>query len=117
MSENEITKDFDIRPSSIALWISILSGPVAFAINLESRYALVQWACFNHRTWSLHVISATTLVASIGGALLGWAMLGRLARDAERERFMAMSGFILGAIFALTTLANWIPQFFLTPCD
>lgn len=117
MSDAEITRDMDIRPSSVLLWISILAGPVSFAIAFQSRFALVQWACFNHRGYVLHVITLTAFLACAGGALLGWVGFARLDPAYHRARFMAMSGFILSAIFALTTLANAIPHLFLSPCD
>jgi hypothetical protein len=117
MTDAEITRDIEIRPSSYLLWISIFAGPVSFAINMQSRFALIQWACFGHREWVLHVITLTAFLAEIGGAVLGWIAFVRLDDRFDRARFMAMSGFILSAIFALTTLALAIPHLFLRPCD
>jgi anaerobic C4-dicarboxylate transporter len=106
-----------IRPSSIVVWISILAGPVCWAICLESRYALVQWTCVHHCGWVLNVIGGTAFVACIAAALLGWAAFKRFDRDAHRERFMAISGLILSSSFALVVTANTIPTFFLSPCS
>ena len=107
----------DIRPSSTLLWITILAGPVAFVVNFQSRYALVQWACGNHRDWVLWLIAATALIATIGSAWLAWTAFTRLGERFERARFMAISGFILSAIFALSIVANELPHFFLGSCD
>jgi hypothetical protein len=117
LKDAELTKDIDIRPSSILLWISILAGPVSFIIDFQSRYALVQWACGNHRDWVLVLIAVTSLIAAIGGAFLGWSAFTRLDATLERARFLAISGFILSSIFALTIIANEIPHIFLRSCD
>lgn len=113
----EMTREIVIRPSSVLLWISILTGPTAFAIAFQSRYALVQWACGNHKDWVLHVIALTALIACVGSAAIAWAAFVRLDQPLQRARFMAISGFIISGIFALALIANWIPQFFFHPCD
>jgi predicted membrane protein len=117
MSANELTKEIEIRPSSVVLWISIMAGPIAWAIDLESRFALVQWACFNHRAWVLDVISTTSFVGAVAGALLGWLAFRRLDPAFHRARFMAICGFVLGCAFALSILASAIPHLYLSPCD
>lgn len=117
MRDAEITKEFDIRPSSTLLWISIFAGPVAFAVDMQSRFALVQWSCFNHREWVLHVITITAFIAAAAGAALAWIAFSRLDRNLHRARFMAMSGFILSASFAFSIAANAVPHLFMSPCN
>lgn len=117
MTDAEITREFAIRPSSTLLWISIWAGPVAFAVDMQSRFALVQWSCFNHREWVLHVITITAFVAAAAGAALAWVAFSRLDRNLQRARFMAMSGFILSVSFAVSIVANAIPHLFLSPCN
>lgn len=117
MNDSEITREMEIRPSSTLLWIAVLASPLAFAIQFESRFALVQWACFNHRGWVLVVISITSLVASAAAAVLGWVSFVRLDPVVQRARFMALSAMILGAAFSLAIVANAIPHLFLGVCD
>ena len=117
MKDAEITKEFEIRPSSTLLWISIFAGPFSFAVDMQSRFALVQWSCFHHAEWVLHLITITAFIAAAAGAALAWIAFGRLDRDLQRARFMAMSGFILSGFFALSILANAIPHLFLRPCN
>ena len=116
---SEITKDIDIRPSSIALWSAILSGPVAFAVTLQLRYALVQWACMNHSSWVLVAIAAALLLLPIGGAIVCWRFSPAPDDDriGGRVYFMAIGGFILNCAFILAIIANAIPDFFLRACD
>ena len=130
-----MSHEIAIRPSSTLLWISIIAGPVSFAVDMQSRFALVQWACFNHREWVLTVITLTALIAAAGAATLGWVAFTRLGgrelvtgtpveglpeagpTAMHRARFMALCGFILGTIFALSIIANGIPHLFLRACD
>jgi hypothetical protein len=120
-----MSEEIVIRPSSTLLWITILAGPVAFVVDMQSRFALVQWACFHHREWVLSVISVTAFVAALSAAVLAWVTFTRLHHhDAlkhvaplQRARFMAISGFILAAIFALSIVANGVPHLFLRACD
>lgn len=103
------------RPSSLALWSGILCGPIAFAINLQLRYALVPWACARGSRWVVTLIAVPLLVVCIAGAFLSWT--GLRIHPEGRARFMAYGGLMLSAIFAITILASMIPDFFLSPCD
>ena len=113
----EFTREVFIRPSSVLLWITIFTGPAAFAISMQSRYALVYWACGNKRAWVLLLIAITAVVAGICSTVVAWSAYSRLDYPLQRARFMAMSGFILSGIFTLAMIANTIPQFFFHPCD
>ena len=117
--EGEITKDIDIRGSSIALWSAILAGPVAYGVAHELRFALVQWACMNHASWVLLAIAAALLIIPIAGAIVCWRFSPAPEEDrvGGRVYFMAMSGFILNCAFGLAIVANAIPHFFLLACD
>ena len=112
-----MNKAIAIRPSSTLLWITILAGPVAFIVDFQSRYALVEWACENHRDWVLRLIAVTALVAALASTWLAWTAFTRLHDEFGRARFMAMSGFILSAVFAMTIIANELPHFFIGSCD
>ncbi len=120
MMESETSKDIRVRPSSFALWCGILAGPIAWAINLQLRYALVPWACSNGSRWTLTVISIPLLILSLVGGFLSWQ--GWVLGDDEtlvpkRVRFMALGGLMLSAVFALAIVASVIPDFFLSPCN
>lgn len=109
-----------IRSSSVSLWSGILAGPVAWAINLQLRYALVHWACEHGSRWVLVWIALPLFLVCVAGAFL--ARTGLAIGDSEtdypmRVRFMAYGGLMLSAIFAITILASVIPDFYLSPCD
>jgi hypothetical protein len=113
-------KDIDVRPSSTALWWGILSGPISFAIDLQLRYALVPYACAHGFRWMLVAIAVPLLLVCIVSAFLswrGWVEGNDDDSTPSRIRFMAISGVVLSAAFALTIIANAIPSFFISPCD
>lgn len=110
----EITKDLDIRSSSVALWLALLLPPAAWAADLQLRYALIQWACANNRGWLLTLVSAPLLLLAVVCATIGWRYAGD---DQPRVRFMALGAVALGFAFSLAIIAATIPDFFLRPCD
>lgn len=104
----------DVRPSSVALWTGIVAGPIAWAIALQAKYALVQYTCRNQAQWILWAITIGALLITAFGALCsrrGWI------DDTPRVRFMAIGGLLIGAAFALSIVAMAIPDLFLRPCD
>ena len=116
----EITRDIEVRPSSVALWSGIMAGPVAWAVDLELRYALLPWACRSGFRWVLTAISVPLLLLCAAGFFLAWR--GWAAGEDEsvrpmRVRFMAVGGMLLSAAFFLTIVAGTIPDFFFRPCD
>jgi hypothetical protein len=118
MSEREIAKDIRVRSSSVGLWSGVLAGPIAFAIDLQLRYALVPWACERGRTWLLTTISIPLFLVSATGALLCRSGL-KASGDppSQRARFMFLGGLMLSAGCAIAIIAMTIPDFFLRPCE
>jgi hypothetical protein len=106
-----------VRSSSVTLWSGILAGPIAWAVDLQLRYALVPWACARGRMGTLTLISAVLLLVALTGAALSWLGLRSRDGDAIRIRFMALSGLALSLTFAVTIIAMTIPDFFLRPCE
>lgn len=104
-----------IRSSSLSLWSGILAGPIAFAINLQLRYALVDWACEHGSRSVLLWIAVPLILVCVAGAFLSWTGLN--VHPDGRVRFMAYGGLMLSVIFAITILASMIPDLFLSPCD
>ena len=57
MMREEITRDIDVRPSSVALWFGALGGPVAWLVDLQIRYAIVAYACQHHAGWIMWLVT------------------------------------------------------------
>jgi hypothetical protein len=109
----------------VLLWTSMLSGPVAFAINLQVGYALVKWACSREQEFLLPLVAILALALTVWGAWLGWTCLVKV-RDAANEQgghiidrsyFMAIVAIGLNALLALWVLTTMFPQAVLSPCE
>jgi len=111
----ETTKDFDVRPSSVALWTGILAGPVAWAIVFELKYALIDYACRNHAHWLFWIFVAGGLLICAYGAFSGWR--GKAADASPRAQFMGIAGIALSIAFAVFIIAMSIPDLYLRPCE
>lgn len=106
------------------LWLTILSGPAVWFINMEASFALAPWVC----QWQSSLVPALT--ASIALAIV--AASGLLARyewqrlevptgdpqPAEpRPRAMALGGMLLSGLFFIVILAQTIPTIELGLCQ
>jgi hypothetical protein len=107
------------------LWIGVLGSALIWAIQLQTSYAMVPWACSSGHRWMLPVVSVVFLVASAAPGLIAFSIwrktsvAGRTERESRgdgRRRFMAMLGMMDSAIFFLLILAQGVPVFFIHPC-
>ena len=124
----------DVRPeapprehppvSDLALWTSVLSGPLVFLLNLEVSYVMVDWACDTGSEWALHLVHLVSLAAVVAGTLLGaalWRRVGRSWPDPggtsdSRSRLLAALGTLGGVTFAVSIVAQWITVMVLGAC-
>jgi hypothetical protein len=110
--------------SPLALWTGILAGPVAWAMDLTTSYALVKWTCSSQRATALQAIALAALAMVAGGAVLAFGALQRTTGatladgddSRQRARFMAILGLASCALFALTIVAGAIPWWVLDAC-
>jgi len=86
----------------------IFAGPVAWAIDLELRFALVTYVCANHAAWIMWLITLLALGAALAGVLLSWRV---------PQRFLSLTGMLTSGMFALAIIAMSIPDIFLRACD
>jgi hypothetical protein len=112
--------------SPLPLWTGILYGPIAWALDLASSYALVNPACRAHSVEMLSLVPLVCLALVVGGGTLSWTALRRsTAQDVtldgghprQRARFMALLGLSACALFALQILAGAIPTSVINACQ
>jgi len=102
-----------VRSSSVALWNGILTGPIAFAVVFELKYALVDYVCRNHAHWLYWIFVLGGLALCAFGAFTAWSGLD----PSPRARFMGLSGILLSISFAIFIVALAIPDLYLRPCE
>src|SRR4051812_27598367 len=102
------------------LWLGVLAGPVAWLIQFQLRYSLVQWVCRTHQTFVLHLVSLIFLgciVAACGWSWRVWQQLGRdWPSDAEsgpemRNLFLAVLSVVSNLLFSLLVIAQGLSTF------
>lgn len=109
--------------SARALWAAALAGPVAFLVNHQLLYLLVDWTCLGGHRWVMHLTALFFAAVAAAGGLLArrnWARAGREWPTTEggpewRSRFLAAFGLLMSAGFFFI-LAQWFPLWVLDSC-
>jgi hypothetical protein len=126
MPEREIDKrEPPVERRDVLLWLSILAGPLAWALHQQVSYMLTPTACVEGRKWMLHLAFVACLLLAAGGALLAWRIWKDLPggstekgeEKASRSRFLALSGAVMSASFILVIVAAEVPNLVLGVCD
>lgn len=109
-----------------AQWVGLLSGPLAWLLQLQTAYTLVSWACAHDvHAMSLHIVTAAALLLTAGGGFIAWRCLQRAGKEpsggegraVSRSRFMAVLGLSTSAMFFLVILVQGSASFILHPCQ
>lgn len=109
----------------VALWTSVLGGPIVWLSSFEARFAWVPWTCTFQTKFALHLIALAALLLCAACAFLGWRewkSMGEGGPDSAggalpRSRFMAIGGMILSLGCAMIVVAQTIPEFVLGACQ
>ena len=111
--------------SPSVLWAGILAGPLAWAVDLTTSYAMVKPACRSGLDAVLHGIPIGCLAIVLGGGVLSWLAFQQTRADEpsdgghprNRARFMAILGLASCALFALQIVAGAIPGWVIDACQ
>jgi hypothetical protein len=94
----------------LAAWSGLAAGPFGWALSTQANYAWVTLRCQSGGVAAVWVALASALLAVLG-ALVSWRSLRHvetapalLPRKPRTERFIAMLGVGLGALFTLVIL-------------
>jgi hypothetical protein len=106
----------DARVGKRREWLSLLTGPVAWSVQLVLVYALSSWTCDGDTLAPLHVASAFCLAAAATGGVFSWKWwrsLGGWPSDhdeaaAGASRTMLVLGVMTGTLFSVVIVAQWL---------
>ena len=113
------------RQGIVWLWFSILAPPLAFLLNLQLSYMLVQPVCVTAHHIILHLVPAGALLLAASGGVSAWWNWQRTGQAGSskaegvlpRSRFMADVGLLTSGLFLVVIVAQWLPNFILSPCQ
>jgi hypothetical protein len=108
-------------------WPALLVAPSLALTNLSVTYALVTPSCARQSMLAPNLVSALFLLACAWmswGAWRNWragkAAQGPDAGDTDaaldRRPFLALVATMVGTLSCLVVLAQWFPQWVLSPC-
>lgn len=108
-----------------AEWLGLLAGPIAWALNLQTNYILVQSATATGNVLPLYFTNLFFFAIAVSGGILSWRIAGRLKhessdappKDLNRQRFLVHLGMLSSALFALIIVAQTIPVSMLNPAQ
>jgi hypothetical protein len=108
----------------LLLWLSVVSGPAAWALNQLIGYALVKPLCAADAGVTLSALGAGAFAITVGGAWIAWRCLRRL-KDADsmaatregRSQLLAVGGLSLNLLLGLLILTAAVAPFLLSPCE
>jgi hypothetical protein len=105
--------------SLFALWLSIFSGPLAWAVDEVVAYSITSHACSTGTVRTLYGLTIAALALCAIGLVSGLRELRAMTSEGsmERHRSMARAGIALSLTFGLAVLATAIPKLMLSPCD
>ena len=113
---------------SIAAQVTgVLLPPVATLAGMQVAYAVVDATCRTGRVSvpAVHVVRLVTLLVVLGSGYVAWREWqsagverpGDGGSRVTRARFTAWIGVFAAALFSLVVIAQWLPAFFLSPCQ
>lgn len=123
---HEESKEYFRQPAGITwLWVGVLAGPVAVALQQQLLYLLVTLKCsYSKATVLLPVVLFTLAIAAFGLWISwrNWRQAGGEAEDESgdvnsRSRFMGIWGLLFNTLSLLTIIAISLPPFFYNQCQ
>lgn len=110
--------------SKASIWLALLVAPSLALLNLSVVYALVVPACEGQNTLPLHIFSVATLLLCLLFTFMAWHQWRQHAASPDapeddapvRKDFLSAVAALTGLLSALVIVAQWIPQWVLSPC-
>jgi hypothetical protein len=110
----------------MANWPALVIAPFLALANLSITYALAAPECSRQSDVAMHIVSAAILAVCVVLTLVAWRNWlaqggggGAPQREddvAVRGRFMSAVAGMVGILSCLVVIAQWFPQWVLSPC-
>ena len=108
----------------VFLWLSIVAGPAAWAVNQLIGYALVKPLCGIGFGFGVSLVALAAFLMPAFGGWFAWRAFRHLrnadlqgSRVEDRSLFLAVAGISLNALLGLLILTSAAQPFFLSPCE
>jgi hypothetical protein len=101
-------------------WLGLLLPSAAWAVTLEAVYLTNGYSCAGTNVGWSHLSSALGLVFCLIGGVIAWWSLGAAGDSRNRAtviHFMGKLGVGSAVLFALLTIAQWLPLIYAIPCN
>jgi hypothetical protein len=130
VEEKTVEDHYSGTRGAAVLWFGFLGGAAAWKGQLMVNYMLVPYACWHGLSITIHLASLAFLLLALWAGWTAWGSWQEtgghprgeggydrtVSATMGRSRFMAVSGVIMSAYFALVILGQWIPNLLLSPC-
>lgn len=104
-------------PPAVRALLLAGAGPAIWFAHLNASYLLVPPSCSWRHRWAFAAATASALAAIALASRRSWAAWRQQPRDAlTLVRFLGISGVVLSALFALTTLLVGASVLVIEPC-
>ena len=109
----------------MANWPALLIAPFLALSNLAITYALATPECSRQSDSAMHIVSAVILVICLlltFGAWRNWLVQGGAQKAGQQDaagmrgRFISAVAGMCGMLSCLVVIAQWFPQWVLSPC-
>jgi hypothetical protein len=106
-----------IRPRSLMLlWLTILAGPVAWALSLTIMFWMTREACIEGALAPVLTVGVVCALVTAAAGIRAAVALVQPLGQMQLTRFMLGLAVAASAMFALVIVLSLVPISMLTPC-
>jgi hypothetical protein len=104
------------------IWPAILLAPLLVLVDQSVTYAMVGWACRSQHELPIHAVHAFFFLATVATMIAPFKVLEThpihsfMGSEDDGPDVLAITAIGVALLSALTILAMWLPQWFLSPC-
>ncbi|MDX1620990.1 MAG: hypothetical protein R3320_08365, partial [Nitriliruptorales bacterium] len=108
----------EAKVSGIRIAYFLFGGIFAWMAHLIGQSALTGRVCATGELWSMHAITAVTLLFTFHALFLAWRT-GRaepVSANVDAARMLGWAGVVINVFNVVAIVAEWVPVLFIDPC-